>query len=274
MKVAFATDPGSVQKQNEDAVAATAQIVAVVDGVTAPSGLDTGCIHGTPWYASNLASRVVSVVTQRPDIPLRVALAQAISEVAAIHEDTCNLSSDGTPSGTVAVLRQTARSLDYLVLSDASVLIDTVSGVIAVADKRVEEVVSDLADATKSAPVGTAERKARLDELVIQQRKLRNVNGGYWLAGTVPEAAEHALTGCVPLAEVRRAAAMTDGASSLVDLYEQLAWDQAPRELAESGPSGWIDRVRRTEASDPQATRWPRYKQGDDATVAYADLTT
>jgi hypothetical protein len=170
------------------------------------------------------------------------------------------------------VLRQTDRALDYLVLSDASVLVATTSGVVSVADKRVEQLVSDLAQAVKTAPVGSPERKARLDELVTQQRKLRNVPGGYWLAGAVPEAAEHALTGSVPLAEVRGAAAMTDGASCLVDLYEQLAWEQAPAELASGGPAAWIERVRRAESEDPQATKWLRYKQGDDATVAYIEF--
>jgi hypothetical protein len=272
MKVAFATDPGSSEKPNEDAVAATALAVAVVDGVTAPSGLNTGCIHGTPWYASNLASRVVSAVTELPGIHLRDALARALGELAASHEDTCDLSSDGTPSGTVAVLRRTDQNLEYLVLSDASIFVETRSGVITVADKSVEQLVIDLADAAKTAPVGTPERKARLDEFVTQQRKLRNVAGGYWLAGAVPEAAEHALTGCIPLAEVRRAAAMTDGASALVDLYEQLTWEQAPAELAKIGPADWIERVRRVESGDPDVTRWPRFKRGDDATIAYVEL--
>jgi hypothetical protein len=272
MKVAFATDAGSPQKPNEDAVAATVRTVAVVDGVTAPSGLKTGCIHGTPWYASNLASRLVSVLTELPDVQLRDALARALSEVAASHRDTCDLSSDGTPSGTVAVLRQTDQSLDYLVLSDASVFIETTSGVVTATDKRVEQLVSDLADAAKAAPVGTAERKARLDEFVTQQRKLRNVAGGYWLAGAVPEAAQHALTGCVPLDQVRRAAAMTDGASALVDLYGQLTWEQTPSELAKGGPAEWIERVRSVERGDPDATTWPRFKRGDDATVAYIEL--
>ena len=167
MKVAFATAPGSPEKPNEDAVSATAHTVAVVDGVTAPSGLDTGCIHGTPWYAANLASRIVSVVTERPGIHLRDALARALSELAASHEDTCDLSSDGTPSGTVAVLRQADQSLDYLVLSDASVVIETTSSAITVADKRVEELVIGLADAAKTAPeIGRASCRERVLELV------------------------------------------------------------------------------------------------------------
>jgi len=272
MKISLATDPGSPTKSNEDAVTATFQAIAVVDGVTAPRGLETGCVHGTPWYASNLASRIASALTEQPAIDLRLALARAIADVAASHRDTCDLKSEGTPSATVAVLRWDSQRLDYLVLSDASVLIETESEVIAITDKSVERVVGSLADAAKAAPVGTPERKKRLDEFVTEQRKWRNVQGGYWLAGTVPEAAEHALVGSVPMAEVRSATAMTDGASSLVDLYGQLDWDEAPSKLRKDGPRGWIEKVRHVESGDTDATHWPRFKQSDDATVAYAEF--
>lgn len=272
MKVSFATVPGSSSKPNEDAITATSQVIAVIDGVTAPQGLETGCIHGTPWYACNISSRIALAVTEHPAIELRIALARAIAEVADCHRATCDLESDGTPSGTVAILRHSGQSLDYLVLSDATVLIETVSGIITVTDKGVEEVAGSLANAAKTAPVGTPERKVRLDELVAEQRKWRNVEGGYWLAGAVPEAAEHALVGSVRLPEVRSAAAMTDGASSLVDLYAQLTWDEAPSQLAKVGPNGWIEHVRRVESEDADVTRWPRFKRGDDATLARMEL--
>jgi len=270
MKVTFATVPGSSSKPNEDAIAATSQVIAVIDGVTAPQGLETGCVHGTPWYARNLSSRIV--VTEQSAIELRVVLARAIADVADSHRATCDLESEGTPSGTVAILRLTDKSLDYLVLSDATVVIETVSGVIAVTDKGVEQVAGSLANAAKTARVGTFERKTRLEEFVSEQRKWRNVKGGYWLAGAVPEAAEHALVGSVPLSDVRSAAAMTDGASSLVDLYAQLTWDEAPSRLAKVGPHGWIEHVRRVEVEDSDVTRWPRFKRGDDATLAYMEL--
>lgn len=35
------------------------------------------------------------------------------------------------------------------------------------------------------------------------------------------------------------------------------------------GPRELIDNVREVEATDPTGRRWPRYKSGDDATVAF-----
>lgn len=271
MRVSFASVPGSDEKPNEDAVVASGQSLVIVDGVTAPGGLNTGCVHGTPWYANNLASRIGTIVAEKTGIELRVALAQALSEVAESHRDTCDLDSDGTPSGTVAVLRVSSQTLDYLVLSDATAIVETFSGVKVISDKRVDEMVTDLAEAAKNAPAETPERKARLAEFVTEQRKRRNVIGGYWLAGALPEAAEHALAGSVPLLEVRRAALMTDGAAALVDLYGQTTWEKALSELSNGSPAQWIERVRQAERDDASAVKWPRFKRSDDATAAFIE---
>lgn len=272
MRISFATEAGSSAKPSEDAVAASASVVVVVDGVTAPPGLPTGCVHGTPWYANMLAAQIVSAVSATPDVLLKNALAQAIGRVADSHGDRCDLTAAGTPSGTVAILREYAGTLDYLVLSDATVAIETANGMLVVADRRVEEAAGELSRSVKELAIGDESRPARLSRLVEAQRQLRNVPGGYWLAGVVPEAAEHSLTGSVSTREVVRAAAMTDGASCLVDLYEYAGWDEGMAELAHVGPAGWLTRVRKIEASDPDATRWPRYKRGDDATIAVIEV--
>lgn len=39
--------------------------------------------------------------------------------------------------------------------------------------------------------------------------------------------------------------------------------------LRSGGPSELIDTVGRVEATDPTGRRWPRYKSGDDAAVAF-----
>lgn len=268
VQVSFATEAGSAAVPNEDALVAAPNAVVVVDGVTAPKGLSTGCIHGTPWYASTLAAQTIAILVREPAADLKWALAQALSTVAASHTGTCDLTAHGTPSATVALMRTTETSLDYLVLSDATVAIQTVDGIQITSDNRIDDLFGDLRQAVQAAPVGSAERESRLVELVTTQRRLRNVEGGYWLAGAIPDAAERALTGTVPLADVSVAAAMSDGASRLVDLFALHDWPAALELLKRRGPEDWIRRTRDVEESDAEATRWPRYKKSDDATIA------
>lgn len=89
------------------------------------------------------------------------------------------------------------------------------------------------------------------------------------MATSDPTAAEHALTGDIPLSEVRQVAALSDGAARAVEPFGLYDWRGALDVLRESGPDELIRRVRTAEASDPEATRWPRNKISDDATAAY-----
>lgn len=267
MRVSTATSPGSHQAPNEDAVCSSSRVAVVVDGVTAPAGLETGCVHGTAWYARQLATRTVST-SENSTVDLREALQEAIALVADSHKDSCDLSADGTPSATIAVVRENGGCVEYLVLSDATVAVAANSLVEVITDERHLALLAEPKRAVQSAPAGSEEREELLRNLVTTQRKLRNVPGGYWLAGSVPGAAEHALCGSVPISNGLCVAAMTDGAARLVDVFEAQPWPDALRELRKSGPDEWIRKVRDLEATDATLTRWPRYRISDDAALA------
>jgi hypothetical protein len=57
------------------------------------------------------------------------------------------------------------------------------------------------------------------------------------------------------------------GAASLAAMY-RTPW----REVIFKDPQMTINEVRRLERSDPDCTRWPRFKQSDDATVIALDV--
>lgn len=272
MHVDVATAAGSIEVPNEDMVLTTPRIVVVADGAGVPAGFNTGCIHGTAWYVNQLVTQTAACDASTPTADLRSILAQALSAVADSHSATCDLSVDGTPSATVAILRAGKDEIDYLVLSDATIALGVGAETRVISDNRIASLFNELRQAVKTAPIDTAERKARLLELVTTQRKLRNVDGGYWVAGAAPDAAQHALTGSVPLENVHSAAMMTDGAARLVDLFGATTWDDALGELRSIGAGGWIERIREIEDTDRSLIVWPRYKKSDDAAIAYIEF--
>ncbi|WP_455361759.1 hypothetical protein [Streptomyces sp. SYSU K21746] len=99
-------------------------------------------------------------------------------------------------------------------------------------------------------------------------RSVMNTADGYWVAATDPKAAEESVEGSVPLAEVRAAALLTDGASRPVDDFYSMTWHVAMAHLEAEGPQGLINRTRAMESTDADAKRWPRSKRHDDATAA------
>jgi hypothetical protein len=254
VQVRFATGRGSGQS-NEDAVVAAGGVVVVLDGVSKWYTDDLGCVHGTVWYVRHLADRILHHAAA--DVPLSDAVGDAIRDVADMHRATCDLTHPWSPAATAAVLRESAESVDYLILADCVVVVETGEGVTALTDTRLAELL----------------RRARHPDAPAELRwkyrnglqGLRNHPDGYWVASADPSAALQAVTGSFARDDVRRVALLTDGASCLVDDYGQATWQQ----LLDLGPEALIDEVRRCERSDPDRERWPRGKVHDDATAAF-----
>ncbi|MFJ9607816.1 hypothetical protein ACIRS1_15895 [Kitasatospora sp. NPDC101176] len=215
MRVSIATAPGGTNP-NEDWVAATPTFAVVLDGLST-AGLDTGCRHGVPWYVAQLGGHLVAALAE-PGRPLADGLAQALDQVAALHPG-CDLGNPGTPSATVSILRAGADHFDYLVLADSPIVFERADDYQVVTDLRVDSVVPELRAETERFATGTPEHAEAVRRMVEAQRLTRNTVDGYWVATSSGEAAHHALTDTVPLADVRAAVVLSDGVSRLVTEY-------------------------------------------------------
>ena len=262
MHAEIATAAGSVSQPNEDWVGATPTAVVVLDGLTAPRDLDSGCKHGVPWYVGRLGSALLARMADNTT-GLTSCLASAITDVATLHANTCDLTNPGTPQSTVAVVRIRDRELEWLVLADSVIILDLGGDLRVISDDRVEGAAQAQRDDALRAHVGTTEHDQNVSRLVQTQRSLRNQPGGYWVA-----AATESLTGAAPLSKVRRIAVLSDGAARPVE-FGLAGWEQILSTLAKGGPQTLIEEVRRVEATDPHGDRWPRYKASDDATAVH-----
>ncbi|MEV0397167.1 hypothetical protein [Polymorphospora rubra] len=266
MDVASATAAGIPGRPNEDWAAAADGLMVVLDGATARTA--TGCTHGVAWYAAQLGSSIADLAADRR-VRLDDALATAIRRTADRHRE-CDLTHPGTPSAGVAVVRLDGDVLEYLVLGDVTVAIDTPDGIRVVTDDRVDRTATaERADVDRH-PLGSAEKQAALLRMKHAELAARNRPGGYWIAAADPTAAAYAITGSLPSDAARRTALLTDGAARLVSPFGLLDWPALLDLLDTAGPTGLIRRVRAVEATDPSCLRWPRNKRGDDATVVYA----
>ncbi|MFI8511256.1 hypothetical protein ACIGHB_08980 [Streptomyces sp. NPDC085460] len=265
MRIAIDTDPGGAAP-NEDWVAATPSLAIVLDGVST-AGLDTGCRHGVPWYVSQLGSHLIAALTN-PNDSLSAGLAAALEAVAALHPK-CDLANPGTPSATVAILRQRDGFFDHLVLADSPIVLEGPREFTVITDLRVDDVLPELRAEVEQHETHTEEHKEALRRFVTAQRQTRNTPGGYWVAASSPAAAAHAIVGSTAADDVRAAAVLSDGSSRLVTEYRMATWSEVFTTLRTGGPRALIDTVRKVEATDPTGRRWPRYKSGDDATVAF-----
>ncbi|MFC1429867.1 protein phosphatase 2C domain-containing protein [Streptacidiphilus sp. N1-3] len=232
---------------NEDFVLASERFVVVLDGATA-SGMPTGCVHDVAWLAGRLGGRLAAVLIERPELGLVEVLREGIVSTLALHAG-CDLRNPDSPSSTVAVVRERGGLLEWLVLADSWVVVERVGGgIVEVHDDR------------------TAHLPA-YDRASVS--RLRNTDEGFWVASTRPEAADRALTGSVPAAEVRRFAVVTDGVSRLVERYGW-SWARVLDALEQRGPAAVVRELRAAEAAaEAGSFRGKRY---DDATAVFGVL--
>lgn len=265
-----ATAAGDPAVPSEDWVAATSDLVVLLDGATVRT--ETGCHHGAAWYTRKLGAHIIASAASKTR-PLDLVLADAISEVAVLHPE-CDLEHPGTPSAAAAIVRIADDVLRYIVLGDVTIVLDTTNGVTTVSDQRVSATaLAERAEADRW-PIGSAEKNAALVAMKHAELAARNQEAGYWIAAADPSVIEHAITGEVELAAVKRLAVLSDGAARFVDLFNLRSWSKALDVIGQLGPWHLIEQVRATEAVDPRGDTHRRNKRSDDATIVYAEATT
>jgi Protein phosphatase 2C len=249
VQIAAASEPGSPDKPNEDAVIVTADMAAVLDGATVRT--DTGCIHGVSWFVEKLAGSLA----RNKELPPAQALAAAITETAAVHSETCDLSHPGTPGAALAIIQVHEEDLRYLVLGDVTLVIETTDGLRIISDNRVNGTASAERAIADALPADSPEKTDALVRMKHAELAARNV-----------------LTGDIPLKTIHRAAMLTDGAARAVFPFKLYDWPDLMSALTSDGPGALIKRVRIAEDADPMGMRRPRNKIHDDATIAVVNF--
>jgi hypothetical protein len=248
-------------RPTEDRVVRLPHAVIVADGATS---LREGELSGG-WYAEHLCAALAGRLTDRPDGDLRVLLADAITALVAEH----GLVPGSAPSSTVAVLRWRPDVVDALVLADSPIVVFTDQGAHLLADERLAGLVRPggyrrrLRDGGGYGPG----HEAALRESGAGARRLRNVEGGFWVAEADPAAAARARTATWPRARVRAALLASDGVSCGVDDYHLFDWPQVLEHVLHTGSAAVLTMVHAAESADPDGVRWPRPKRHDDKTL-------
>lgn len=249
---------GRPGRGNEDFTGAVPEAVVLIDGAGGFPGAESVCRHGVAWYAARLGGELLALLSPAPERGLAALLAEAIERVTATHRDTCAVADPISPSAAVAILRLVDGRVEYLVLGDATVVLDRTDGTpLVVTDPREVAVSRSYQAALGTVAEGSDEHR----RLLRQLRANRNRPGGFWVARDDPRAANEAVTGSCPATELIGAVLLSNGASRIVDRFGLADWPAVMAVLASGGPGEIIDRVRRAETREAVAA--------DDATAAY-----
>ncbi len=263
------TTPASQGAENEDALATGPGIGVVVDGAGLPEDLRRGCQHSVSWFARRIADSFRDRLALRSST-MQQALADAITEVAALHRPTCDLA-QGSPSATVAAWRVDDASVEYLALCDASVIVVGTDGTAReLTDDRVEQVTRPLIDARLEAKQDaggavsfTDVREARREAV----ETTRNTRDGFWCVQDDPRAAYRAVHGSLDRGEVEGIVVATDGATRAFHLLATHTVDEFAQTALDGGLVAVAQAVRGAERAQTSTLTADGLKVHDDLTV-------
>ncbi|MEU7448148.1 hypothetical protein [Streptomyces diastaticus] len=272
------TEPGAPDHPNEDycSVALPALghggCLALLDGVTPPAG-DDGCVHSVHWFTARLGGALGELSVFRRDMTLEEILAEGVARTAEAHSSTCDLSHPRTPQATVVLARWDEESVQHLVLSDSTLLLERADGaLVPVQDERLDTLpspVPELRAAVRALPDHTPlpQREAAVREYMDAVESLRNTDEGFHTAAADPAVARLAVTGSTPRADLRSLTALTDGATRWVDRFGG-TWAGTLDLVRTRGTAHLVQAVRDLEHAVP----YPRGKRHDDATAVHVVL--
>jgi hypothetical protein len=244
---------------NEDITGAAAPLAWIFDGATATGPAEIpGADSDAAWLAHRLDRTIRRLATD--PAPLPDLAAHLIDDVRRGLADLGLPRDRITPYASGALLRVRDDVADYLLLGDVTLA-------------HHDEAITDPRAAQFAEAAIDLATRYHGEELRHHQRDFErayvNNPDGYWVFGSHPAAAEHALTGRIPLTEPTLILLATDGLARAVDTFDLApSWPALIDQLATAGPdaiTALITQLRALE-HDPARAAIARIKDSDDAT--------
>jgi hypothetical protein len=183
------------------------------------------------------------------------------------------------PAATIALVRwdDEKDTLEYYSLGDSAVLVQTTTGVVDYHDQVGPELFDKVlrgkvAEYLETNPDATVEElRAELRTHIRDNRRYREVPGGFWCLGLNPVSASQGLNGEYDLSGVATVTLFTDGftqAMGVFDLYED--WHSVVEAIERDGVDEVLAGLREAQQTYDIGER-PRLKPMDDVAIVYLD---
>lgn len=263
---------------NEDTSGIGACSAWVIDGATGFSErrLTPGASDAA-WYAQRLN---VAFTRHAADDNLTITqfLTRAIQDVAAEFSSfaTADLKPEEIPLAALALVRVGKGQLEYAVLGDCAVLLRYDGKVRLINDPHVAAFDPMVAEKIRALHErGITDRQQLLSHMIPEVNRIRrmaNQPGGFWIASLDPAAAEHAISGSVPLRGGASIMLATDGFLRMIEPFGKYNAGSLMAGARERGLGSLLEELRAAEAGDETCLRFPRIKVRDDATAMLLEI--
>ncbi|WP_294238610.1 protein phosphatase 2C domain-containing protein [uncultured Sphingomonas sp.] len=261
---------------NEDAVGHFGDAAWVIDGATGVGSALLDAPSDAAWLAQTANRLIAEALADDPERSTIEMLRDVMTRCAAALADAQVRAADGAhelPSAAFAMVRLRGDVAEITALADCRVAaVDETGDARLFGTYALDAVESRTLAAVKAIreeepDIDAEALKRRLLPGLSANRHLKNRDGGYWVLGAEPAAADHVWQASVPLRPGQRFAIASDGFLRLVELFgtatpADLLTIATPEEGA-----AWLAQLRDLERQPDSLRRHNRVKRHDDASL-------
>lgn len=256
---------GDSSKANDDRTGAGHAHAWVIDGATdlGEPGL-LGNRGGAAWIAAE-ADRAFAAAD---GVSIEQTCRTVFEQVAARFAETRKREPEPweIPSASFLAVTVADNVVDCAWLGDCAALLIRDGRATRIGPQRdIRDDETDLARSVAHHGLGSVKRAAPVLDVLRTARS----RPGRQVLGIDPAGAEKIYYSSQPCVAGDELLLMSDGFVAIADLYRLIDQTALPGLLAGGGLSGLAMQLRAAEADDAACTRWPRFKQGDDATALW-----
>lgn len=274
--------PGSLERENEDAMGATHSIAFVMDGVT---GVADGPLLPGKSDAAWVAQAGRDLLHEYGNEEAARDLAGLITKVAAGITERFERERSRAPKEryefpytTLSMIGVEPGRINVASLGDSRVLIESSDDEIhnfgpPTRSTFEQRTAAKMLAARNGQPLGVDAIRATVLGDLRRAREIVNTPQGYWLLGADANVGAHVTVKSIPLEGPAVALLATDGFYALVEDYRL----HGDRELIANAQTLGLHilgrELRHLEDEDPVGDRFPRMKKSDDATALLVRIT-
>jgi serine/threonine protein phosphatase PrpC len=266
--------PGTVGKENDDALGSTGSIAFVLDGAT---GLGDAPLMAGASDAAWVARAAREFLLRRGEgHDLRRILTEVGQGILTRFEAERLRAPQARyewPWATVSLIGVEAGRLNIAYVGDSRILIETAGdevhnfGINPSRTAFETRIAAKMIAARKGEALGIESIRATVLADLRRARDTVNTPNGFWMLGADPAVGANATVTSIALDGPATVLLATDGFYALVEDYKRYGDRELIATAQTMGLAILARELRRIEDDDPNGVRYPRMKKSDDATA-------
>ncbi|UOQ84335.1 protein phosphatase 2C domain-containing protein [Gracilibacillus salinarum] len=250
MKLLFSCNHKGSADFNEDVVDHHQNTAWVIDGAT-PLFFNQYLSeeNDVVWLVQQINEQLPRFITDEKSLEeILITVLDQISQIALeINPALKQIHHYELPTFTIAMVRFIDQKLEYYVLGDSGILLETTEKSVYITDRRLDTFAEKHQDKSQTI------------------RKHLNTRDGYWIGSLDAKGISHGLAGEYNKKDITNVLCFTDGYSRLFELYKKM--DVTQMQFNETFIKDTVSMIRNIEEEDCDCLVYKRSKKSDDLSV-------